>query len=105
MRRKVTILALTLAATGFTQQSPPTTSARRWHEANERAILKEFTDLLSLPNLARDADNIRRNASAVSAILEKRGVKTRLLETPGSPPVVYGEIVTPGAMRTVLFYA
>jgi acetylornithine deacetylase/succinyl-diaminopimelate desuccinylase-like protein len=58
-----------------------------------------------MPNLARDTANIRVNASAVSAILERRGVKTRLLETPGAPPVVYGEIVTPGATRTVVFYA
>src|SRR5437016_5350719 len=98
-------LALTIAATVSAQQSPPAAIARRWHEANERAILKEFTDLLALPNLERDADNIRRNAAAVSAILEKRGVQTRLLETPGAPPVVYGEILTPGAMRTVVFYA
>ena len=39
------------------------------------------------------------------AILEKRGVQTRLLEVPGAPPVVFGEIDTPGAARTVVFYA
>jgi acetylornithine deacetylase/succinyl-diaminopimelate desuccinylase-like protein len=32
-------------------------------------------------------------------------VKTRLLEVPGAPPAVYGEIGTPGAARTVVFYA
>src|SRR5471030_1108169 len=62
-------------------------------------------DLLSLPNLARDDVNIRKNAAAVSALLEKRGVKTRLLEAPGAPPVVFGEIDTPGATRTLVFYA
>ena len=49
-----------------------------------------------MPNLARDAADIRKNAAAVSAILEKRGVKTRLLEVAGAPPVVYGEIAGPG---------
>ena len=58
-----------------------------------------------MPNLARDDRSIRRNAAAVSALLEKRGVKTRLLEVPGAPPVVFGEILTPGAARTVVFYA
>ncbi len=29
--------------------------------------------------------------------MEKRGVKTRLLEVPGAPSVVYGEILKPGA--------
>ncbi len=64
-----------------------------------------FWASLALPNLARDSDGIRRNAAAVSALFEKRGVRTRLLEVPGAPPAVYGEIPTPGAARTVIFYA
>jgi acetylornithine deacetylase/succinyl-diaminopimelate desuccinylase-like protein len=55
--------------------------------------------------VASDTEGIRRNAAAVSALLEKRGVKTRLLEVPGAPPAVYGEILTPGAARTIVFYA
>lgn len=62
-------------------------------------------DLLAIPNLASDMPNIRRNAAAVSAILEKRGVNTRLLEVPGAPPVVFGKIDIAGAARTVVFYA
>ena len=62
-------------------------------------------DLLAIPNLASDQPNIRRNAAAVSTILEKRGVKTQLLEVPGAPPVVFGAIESPGAARTVIFYA
>ena len=62
-------------------------------------------DLLAIPNLASDGPNIRRNAAAVSAILEKRGVKTRLLEVPNAPPAVFGEIDSPDAARTVVFYA
>ncbi len=37
-------------------------------------------------------------------MLEKRGVKTRLLEIPEAPPVVFGEIDAPGATRTIIFY-
>jgi len=62
-------------------------------------------ELLAIPILASDSPNIRRNAAAVLAILEKRGVKTRLLEVPGAPPVVFGEVDSPGAVRTVVFYA
>ena len=46
-----------------------------------------------------------KNAVAIVALLEKRGVKTRLLEEAGAPPVVFGEIETPGATRTLVFYA
>jgi acetylornithine deacetylase/succinyl-diaminopimelate desuccinylase-like protein len=61
--------------------------------------------LLALPNLAREPDAIRRNAAAVSAMFEKRGVGMHLLEIAGAPPAVYGEIRTPNASRTVVFYA
>ena len=80
-------------------------AARQWRAAHQQAILAEFMELLAIPNLASDQPNIRRNAAAVSALFEKRGVKTRLLEVPGSPPVVYGEIDSPNAARTVVFYA
>ena len=60
-------------------------------------------NLLAIPNIASDSDNIRKNAAAVQQMLEKRGVKTRLLNAPA--PAVYGEILRTGAARTVVFYA
>src|SRR6185369_12224096 len=78
---------------------------RAWRETHELAILGEFVTLLAAPNLARDGEGIRKNAAAVAALFEKRGVKTQLLEVPGAPPVVYGELRTPGATRTLVFYA
>ena len=96
---------LLLAGAAPAQQNPAAAAARAWRETHERPILTEFMDLLALPNLAREQTDIRKNAAAVSALLEKRGVKTRLLEVPGAPPVVFGEIATPGATRTLIFYA
>ena len=69
-------------------QSPASAAARQWRSAHETAIVREFMDLLAMPNLARDTDSIRKNAAAVAALLEKRGVKTRLLEVPAAPPAV-----------------
>src|SRR5580693_1429190 len=89
----------------FGQQNPAATAARSWRETHEPLILREFMDLLAMPNLARDSANIHANAAAIVKLLEKRGVKTRLLEIPDAPPVVFGEIVTPGATRTLVFYA
>jgi acetylornithine deacetylase/succinyl-diaminopimelate desuccinylase-like protein len=99
------LLVLLAASLATAQDNPAAKAARQWREAHERAIVAEFVELLALPNLASDTPGIRKNAAAVSAMLERRGVKTRLLEVAGAPPAVYGEIATPGATRTVVFYA
>jgi acetylornithine deacetylase/succinyl-diaminopimelate desuccinylase-like protein len=99
------LLILLASAITAQSQSNAAAAARQWRESHEHPILTEFMDLLALPNLARDRDSIRRNAAAVSALLEKRGIQSQLLEVPGAPPVVFGEIRTPGATRTVIFYA
>jgi acetylornithine deacetylase/succinyl-diaminopimelate desuccinylase-like protein len=99
------LLLLALAAAAHAQTDPAAKAARQWRETHERAIVSEFIELLSLPNLARDTAAIRKNADAIVALLQRRGVKTRLLEAPGAPPIVYGEIATPGATRTIVFYA
>ncbi len=79
--------------------------ARRFRRSHEKEILTEFYELLSIPNVASDTINIRRNASLITKLLERRGVKTQLLEIKDAPPVVYGELLTPGATRTMVFYA
>ena len=100
-----TVLVLATLAPAQTQQNPAAAAARQWREAHERAILSEFTDLLAMPNLARDNAAIHNNAGAIVKLLEKRGMKTHLLEVAGVPPVVLGRIDTPGATRTIVFYA
>jgi acetylornithine deacetylase/succinyl-diaminopimelate desuccinylase-like protein len=72
---------------------------------NQRAVVSEFVELLAIPNLASDAPNIARNAAAVQAMFEKRGVTTRILTLDGAPPIVVGDLRTPGASRTIAFYA
>src|SRR5260221_6743584 len=81
-------------------------AARTYREKNEGAIVTEFAELLSLPNLASDSTNIRRNANHLLGMLGKRGfVNTRLLTVPNAPPAVYGELPAPGASRTLVLYA
>jgi acetylornithine deacetylase/succinyl-diaminopimelate desuccinylase-like protein len=76
-----------------------------WVQRNQQPVLAEFRELLAIPNVAADNVNIRRNAVFIQRMLEKRGVKARLLETPGAPPAVFGELTVPGARRTLGFYA
>lgn len=38
-------------------------------------------------------------------MLQKRGVDSRLLKIAGANPVVFGEIKTPTAKHTIVFYA
>ena len=102
--REVLIL-LIACATAAGQSNAAARAARQWRIGHEREVVGELMALLAHPNVARDPAAIRVNAAAVSAILEKRGVRTQLLEVEGAPPVVFGSIETPGATRTIIFYA
>lgn len=55
--------------------------------------------------MAVDPAGLRRNAETISREFNKRGVKTKFLQVEGAPAVVYGEMQTAGAQRTVTFYA
>lgn len=79
------------------------TEVREWREAHEQQIVDGFVELLSIPNVASDAVNIRHNADYLVSLLQSRGFTTQLLESEG-PPAVYGERLAEGAERTLLIY-
>lgn len=104
------LLALLLLAVPAAAQTNDTlASVRQYRAAHAAEILRNYADLLAIPNLATDTPNIRRNAEIISSLLEARGVKTRLLEVPDSPPVVYGEMPAPllagQVPPTIIIYA
>lgn len=80
---------------------------RAYRAANEQKILREFAELLSAPNVATDRENIAKNAALIIEMMKQRGIEGRLLETSNGdgPPAVFGELKTPGATRTLVFYA
>ncbi len=98
-------ILLALAGIAVAQSNPAVKAARHWRETHERAIIDEFIAFLSIPNIATDRDNIQHNAEFIARMLEKRGIPARLVSVPDSNPVVFGEIRTPGATRTIVFYA
>ncbi|MGZ5445732.1 MAG: M20/M25/M40 family metallo-hydrolase [Thermoanaerobaculia bacterium] len=73
--------------------------------ADDRAVLRELTDLLAIPNLADDTANITRNAETIRTMMEKRGIATRLLTIDGAPPIVVGDLKAADSTRTIAFYA
>jgi acetylornithine deacetylase/succinyl-diaminopimelate desuccinylase-like protein len=97
----ISILASVCAA----QTNPAAQAARQWRQQHERAIVDEFVALLAVPNIASDRANIQRNAELIQKMMEKRGIASRLVSITGANPVVFGEIKTPGAVRTIVFYA
>jgi acetylornithine deacetylase/succinyl-diaminopimelate desuccinylase-like protein len=80
---------------------------RDYRIANEHRILEEFVTLLSIPNVASDQVNIRRNAALITEMMRRRGLNPQLLETSNSTvaPAVYGEWKVPDATRTIILYA
>jgi acetylornithine deacetylase/succinyl-diaminopimelate desuccinylase-like protein len=96
--------SLTLAA-----QTTPPQAARTYTTPRQAELTQQFQDFLSIPNVAADPASQRRNADYLFTQLQQRGAEARLLTAPGLPaivpPVVWGEIKTPGAKRTIVFYA
>jgi acetylornithine deacetylase/succinyl-diaminopimelate desuccinylase-like protein len=76
---------------------------RTYRKAHEHQIIREFTELLSIPNVSSDQENIRKNAVFIRDMMIKRGIDTRIMETAGNP-VVFGERRVPDASRTILIY-
>lgn len=104
MKRLVVAIAV-LALSGVPRaQTDLRTSTKVWVDAHRAQVLGELMELLSIPNVAADRPNIRRNAEHLRGMLQRRGLTAELLESSGNP-LVYGELRVPGAARTLLLYA
>ena len=97
-------LLLVWFASPLTAQTP-LEAAHRYTTEHQAQLVKGFSEFLSIPNVAADPANLKRNADFLMEMLKQRGVDSRLLSIEGAPPVVYGQIVVPGAKRTIVFYA
>ena len=95
------IIALAAPGSGSSAAEPVARSYRQTHEA---AILRDFAELLAIPNVASDTVNIRRNAEFIRDRLVERGVASELWTHGEAPPIVYGALDVPGAERTIGIY-
>jgi acetylornithine deacetylase/succinyl-diaminopimelate desuccinylase-like protein len=78
---------------------------RAYRTAHEAEIIGELVDSLSIPNVASDSINIGRNADQLIGMMTRRGIQAVKLPGAGGPPLIFGELKTPGATRTIGFYA
>lgn len=95
-----TSLLLSFAITANAQSVAE--QVNNWRLDNEQQIVDQFAELLSIPNVASDSVNIRRNADYISAMLAEVGMQVELLELEGSNPVVYAEKMVPVASKTIM---
>jgi acetylornithine deacetylase/succinyl-diaminopimelate desuccinylase-like protein len=100
----VIVFLLTSQMLFIVRAQTPVGRVRGYRSAHEAEIIGELVDLLSIPNVASDTVNIRRNAAKLIDMMGRRGIQARLLEGTG-PPAIFGELKTPGATRTIGFYA
>ncbi len=101
---------LALARGGGAEPDPAALreQVRAYRAAHEKEIVRELSDFVALRNVAGGSQtraDIERNADHLIALLQRRGIAARRLTAGDSPPAVYGELRSPGATRTVVFYA
>jgi acetylornithine deacetylase/succinyl-diaminopimelate desuccinylase-like protein len=88
-------------------QSPEILKIREYRTRQESHILNDLLRLLSVPNTATDTSGLQENANMLTEIMKQSGIQNvQFLKADElSAPVVYGEIMTAGATRTIVFYA
>lgn len=100
--------SVTLLFYSVYSQSPDILKVRNYRSAHEKAIISEFVSLLSIPNVAVDTVNLQKSAAFIMEMMKQRGIQNIQLLSPvttGAAASVYGEVKTPGATKTLIFYA
>jgi acetylornithine deacetylase/succinyl-diaminopimelate desuccinylase-like protein len=110
INRKLALLCFAVVALPFflttsIMGQTPSLAAHNYTTAHRAELVQQFSELLSIPNVAADPANLKRNADLLVTKLRERGVDSQLLSVAGGPSVVYGKIDVPGAQHTIVFYA
>jgi acetylornithine deacetylase/succinyl-diaminopimelate desuccinylase-like protein len=88
----------------FAQTNEALQKIRSYRHSNEKAIIKEFMELLVIPNVASDIENIQKNADKIVEMMKARGIEARLLENGEAPPAVFGELKATPDAKTIGLY-
>jgi acetylornithine deacetylase/succinyl-diaminopimelate desuccinylase-like protein len=71
---------------------------------NLNGFAKDIMKLVSQPSVSARKEGIEECALLVEEMLRGTGAETRALKMEGAPPLIYGEIKSPGAKKTIMFY-
>ncbi|RYD88634.1 MAG: hypothetical protein EOP61_33190, partial [Sphingomonadales bacterium] len=96
---------LILFCAGAASAAPPAVNVAPWRAAHETEIVERLDRLARLPSVAADRKGLDATADALAEELRTRGFDARFLSDEGSPKAVFAKLDTPGAKRTVVFYA
>ncbi len=104
-------VAIITSDSGHTEESMPSTPTEAEREAVYARIesrFQEFVDDLiafaRVPTISALRQAEREGAEATQKILEKYGVRSRLMDVPGGPPLVVGEVTVDPALPTLVLY-
>jgi acetylornithine deacetylase/succinyl-diaminopimelate desuccinylase-like protein len=92
----------------LTSNCQPLAKIKDYSNNNHSSILHSFHDFLSIPNISADRENIALNARWIANYMKLNHISNvQLLNTNNldAPPVVFGEVIVPGAQKTIIFYA
>jgi len=117
--RNLMFLPLAAASLCAAQTATPTATptaaaaaaaaAKSYTAGRHAELTQQYETFLAMPNVAADPAGLHQNAEFLIAQLKSVDADARLLTAPDLPaataPVVWGEIKTPGATRTIVFYA
>ncbi len=78
---------------------------RAYRTAHEAEIVGRLSELTRMRSVPADPEGLTNTAARLQALLQERGFAAQLLTAAGAPPVVFAELKSAGAKRTVVFYA
>jgi acetylornithine deacetylase/succinyl-diaminopimelate desuccinylase-like protein len=75
-------------------------------DTNAERYLEELFTLLKQPSISSQGIGVEDCAKLLAGLMEDVGIRAEILPMGGksNPPLVYGEILSPGAEKTVLIY-
>ena len=75
-------------------------------DENQKRFISELFTFLKQPSISSQGVGVEDCAKLLAGMMEDVGIKSEILPMGGrnNPPLVYGEITSPGAEKTVLIY-